>query len=60
MMKPSLDDQEDALTLYLGNVEYLIGDRLVLVEEADYERFFEHVIRCYERGLEVSECARTW
>jgi hypothetical protein len=51
---------EDPLDRYRTEVERRLGDRLVLLDEVDYERFFDHVITSFERGLDAAECARAW
>jgi hypothetical protein len=60
MKSATLKTEQDPLTRYLADVECRLGDRLVLIEEEDYERFFEHVIKYFERGLAVDECAGAW
>ncbi len=51
---------EDPLDRYRRAVEGRLGDKLVLLDEQDYERFFDHVITCFERGVGPAECARAW
>lgn len=51
---------DDPLDRYRQAVERRLGDKLVLLEERDYERFFDHVITCFERGLDAAECAHAW
>jgi hypothetical protein len=52
--------REDPLELYRRDVERHLGDRLVLLQEETFERFFDHVIASFNRGLPAAECARTW
>ncbi len=52
---------EDPLDRYRRYVERYLGDKLVLLEEEEsFERFFDHVIASFNRGLLPDECARTW
>jgi hypothetical protein len=51
---------QDTLERYRVDVEQRLGDRLVLPDEEIVERFFEHVIASFDRGVSPSECARTW
>jgi hypothetical protein len=52
--------EEDDLDRYRYAVERLLGDDLVLDDEADVEAFFEFVIACYDAGETPSDCARRW
>lgn len=58
--KVGVTSREDPLELYRRDVERHLGDRLVLLQEETFERFFDHVIASFNRGLPVAECARTW
>jgi hypothetical protein len=51
---------EDPLDRYRREVELHLGDRLVLLEEDTFERFFDHIIASFSRGVPPAECARTW
>jgi hypothetical protein len=48
------------LDRYRRYVERYLGDKLVLLEEESFERFFDHVIASFNRGVLPDECARTW
>jgi hypothetical protein len=51
---------EDPLDSYRRYVERYLGHKLVLLEEESFERFFDHVIASFNRGVLPDECARTW
>jgi hypothetical protein len=51
---------EDQTERYRVDVERRLADRLVLPDEDAVERFFEHVIASFDRGVSPSECARAW
>ena len=51
---------EDPLDCYRRSVERNLGDQLVLLEEETLERFFDHIIGYFNRGLDAEACARTW
>ena len=51
---------EDALDRYRRDVERHLGDKLVLLDEEVFERFFDHIIGSFNRGTSSAECPRTW
>jgi hypothetical protein len=51
---------EDPLDRYRRDVERHLGDRLVLLEEETYERFFDHIIASFDRSVRAPDCARAW
>jgi len=56
----AVTSSEDSLDRYRLDVERHLGERLVLRSEASFERFFDHVITGFSRGLPPAESARTW
>lgn len=58
--KAGVRSAEDPLDRYRRDVEWHLGDKLVLFEDESFEHFFEHVIASFSRGLNFEECARTW
>jgi hypothetical protein len=55
-----MTSSEDPLDRYRRDVERHLGKRLVLLEEESLERFFDHVIASFSRGVVPPQCARTW
>ena len=51
---------EDTLDRYRLDVEGQLGEGLVLLDEDALERFFDHVIASFSRGVSAFECARAW
>jgi hypothetical protein len=58
--KVGVTSSEDPLELYRRDVERHLGDKLVLLQEETFERFFNHVIGSFNRGVPAAECSRTW
>jgi hypothetical protein len=58
--EPGVTSGEDPLDRYRRAVERHLGDKLVLLEEETFERFFDHVIKSFHRGVPSAVCAATW
>lgn len=59
-LEAGVTSTEDPLDRYRRDVERHLGDRLVLLEEETYERFFDHVIANFDGGVPAADCARAW
>jgi len=55
----SLADEE-RLDAYRQAVERLLGMHLLPIQEDELDRFFDHVVACFERGEQEADCARGW
>ena len=52
--------RERQLDHYRQAVERYLGAWPTGVPGGDFERFFEHVERCFDWGVSAPACARTW
>ncbi len=57
---PGVTSGADPLDRYRWAVERHLGDKLVLLQEETFERFFDHVIASFNRGVPSAVCAATW
>jgi hypothetical protein len=53
-------EREDRLDRYRQTVESLLGEAVALAGDDDFEALFEHVLACFDDGLDEASCARTW
>jgi hypothetical protein len=53
-------EEEERLDGYRQAVEQLLGTGLVLADDEEFDRFFDHVVAHFERGAGEGECARSW
>jgi hypothetical protein len=53
-------DRMNELDRYRLAVEQQLGLRVLGAQQEVYERFFEHVERCFDWGVSAAACARTW
>jgi hypothetical protein len=53
-------EEEERLDGYRQTVEQLLGRDLVLADDEEFDRFFDHVVAHFERGAGEGEGARSW
>jgi len=52
--------RERELDQYRQAVERYLGGWLARMPDRDFERFFEHIERCFDWGVSAPACSRTW
>lgn len=53
-------EREDRLDGYRQAVERLLGMHILPLDDVELDRFFDHVVTTFERGIEEADCARSW
>jgi hypothetical protein len=53
-------EYEERLDGYRQEVERRLGDQLRTAAVHEFERFFDHVVTCFDRGTDEGECAEAW
>jgi hypothetical protein len=57
--RPSFE-REERLDGYRQAVERLLGMHILPLEDVELDRFFDHVVDTFERGIEEADSARSW
>jgi hypothetical protein len=52
--------REDLLDRYRQTVEQILGDKLALAGDDDFETLFEHITSCFDEGVDEQRCAAAW
>jgi len=52
--------REARLDGYRQAVERLLGMHILPLDDAELDRFFDHVVDTFERGIAEPDCARSW
>ncbi|MGO9833628.1 MAG: hypothetical protein ACLP1X_05380 [Polyangiaceae bacterium] len=53
-------EEEERLDGYRHAVERLLGTHLLPLEDVELDRFFDHIVDSFERGVQEGDCARGW
>jgi hypothetical protein len=54
------NEREREFDEYRRAVIQCLGEGLGIDKDEDFDRFLEHVERCFDWGVQVPACARTW